>query len=448
MQPTVVECTRGVIAVHAGAEQELRGEFSATHRLTTGESSLQIDVAHADGGHFTAHFRRHSQNWLLELTATGINATLLKAVLSSAVGQLITDEQGTISVTLQAAGDAGGIRSATGRFAFDALAFDGTHVAEALSGAIKFAVIHRAADWFVEIDATLTDGIVYFEPGLEIRGMAPGFTLEVTGDKLRAAQADLRWSEVTRRLVVTDANIKHPGVGNFSGDIDISIQPLSIRTADLRFEAVDLAGLYPTYLQPLLIGSGAGRMEVVGLLDGRLRLQGTGIKELAVEFDDVHIDDEDQRFSLSALSGQMELTSDVQSVASQLTWKGASIYRIDLGGGKVGFSSQEGQITLTDWTDVAVLDGALRIDSFSIEGLATLDAAVTIGGELTPISLSTLTQALGWPLMNGKVFGSIPRISYRDGSLKLTGDLSVGVFDGTIIVGNLQVEGLKFSLSN
>ena len=178
------------------------------------------------------------------------------------------------------------------------------------------------------------------------------------------------------------------------------------------------------------------------MLDGRLRLQGTGIKELAVEFDDVHIDDEDQRFSLSALSGQMELTSDVQSVASQLTWEGASIYRIDLGGGKVGFSSQEGQITLTDWTDVAVLDGALRIDSFSIEGLATLDAAVTIGGELTPISLSTLTQALGWPLMNGKVFGSIPRISYRDGSLKLTGDLSVGVFDGTIIVRNLQVEGL------
>ena len=186
MQPTVVECTRGVIAVHAGAEQGLRGEFSATHRLTTGESSLQIDVAHADGGHFTAHFRRHSQNWLLELTATGINATLLKAVLSSALGQLITDEQGTISVTLQAAGDAGGIRSATGRFAFDALAFDGTHVAEALSGAIKFALIHRAADWFVEIDATLTDGIVYFEPGLEIRGMAPGFTLEVTGDKHRA----------------------------------------------------------------------------------------------------------------------------------------------------------------------------------------------------------------------------------------------------------------------
>ena len=438
---TLVECTSGVIAARADGDLQLQGTFTAVHDLSTRESVLHLDIVDPLGGQVDVQLHLRSQDWRLQISATGLRAALVKALAGEHGSQSIVDEQGTLTLSLKAAGDAGGMHMASGNLGFDAVAFDGTHVAEELSGIIEFTANDVDRDWLLEIDAALTAGIVYFEPGLEFRGTTPGFMLEVTSDALEA-QALARWSSDSGRIIVSRSHVIHPGVGRFNGKFDLRYKPLALHSADLQLEAIDLDGLYTTYLQPLLIGSAAGRMEIVGLVNGNLRWREEGIDELALEFDDVHIDDVDERFSLSALNGRFGLTSGAQAVRSELAWEGASVYRIDLGSGKVGFSSQDAQVELTDWTDVAVLDGALRIETFSVEGLANLQPALSIGGELTPISLPTLTQALAWPLLNGKISGAIPHLSYRDGSLELTGDLNVGVFDGKITIRNLKIDDL------
>ena len=57
-----------------------------------------------------------------------------------------------------------------------------------------------------------------------------------------------------------------------------------------------------------------------------------------------------------------------------------------------------------------------------------------------PISLETLTHALGWPAFSGTVAGGIPQISYSHGRLAADGSLLMSVFDGDVLIRNLAID--------
>ena len=100
------------------------------------------------------------------------------------------------------------------------------------------------------------------------------------------------------------------------------------------------------------------------------------------------------------------------------------------------------KLEVIDWRDVDVLDGTLLINQLSLSDIGQKDFKLTLHGELTPISLMTFTQTLGWPLLSGRLSGAIDGLEYSHGDLKMNGDLEFRVFDGDIVLNGLVVENL------
>jgi len=69
---------------------------------------------------------------------------------------------------------------------------------------------------------------------------------------------------------------------------------------------------------------------------------------------------------------------------------------------------------------------------------------LTIDGFIKPVSLELISRHFNWPPLNGQLSAVIPATSYNEKYLKIGGAMMLKVFDGTIIVKNLEViEPLK-----
>jgi len=124
-----------------------------------------------------------------------------------------------------------------------------------------------------------------------------------------------------------------------------------------------------------------------------------------------------------------------------------SFYRLDFGAGDIVLESRGKDVKVVDWQEVTILDGALKIDEFSIRNLARSDFELKLGGELKPISMEALTHALGWTIFPGKLSGGISGLKYAHNSLELEGDISFSLFGGFLNIQDLKVENLFSSYS-
>ncbi|MDO7667638.1 MAG: hypothetical protein MUQ39_04530, partial [Pseudomonadota bacterium] len=56
------------------------------------------------------------------------------------------------------------------------------------------------------------------------------------------------------------------------------------------------------------------------------------------------------------------------------------------------------------------------------------------------ISMESLSAALGWPLLHGKLSGVIPKVSYFNQQLQVDGALMVKLFEGTTVIRDLRLD--------
>jgi hypothetical protein len=63
----------------------------------------------------------------------------------------------------------------------------------------------------------------------------------------------------------------------------------------------------------------------------------------------------------------------------------------------------------------------------------------SFNAQVMPISMTDLTNSFGWPTMNGKLSGSIPKVSYRDHQIDIDGALKVNLFNGTTVITDLRL---------
>jgi hypothetical protein len=54
--------------------------------------------------------------------------------------------------------------------------------------------------------------------------------------------------------------------------------------------------------------------------------------------------------------------------------------------------------------------------------------------------MSEFSKALGWPIMQGKISGQVPQLTYAGKQLVMDGAMTFSVFDGTIGMDNLKID--------
>ncbi|MCC7412205.1 MAG: hypothetical protein IT495_11325 [Gammaproteobacteria bacterium] len=375
--------------------------------------------------------------WHARVDARGLDlAWLAQAVAHAGVTLPVEDVTGRADLAGALNGDGGEL---TARF--ERLGFQGANVGEELAGSLS-ATVGRAHDTVsFSVAAELRAGLAYVEPGFTLRGLRPGFTLEVPARPLSLRSAG-HWYPVSGRV---DLNLHyvHPGVA----DVEAQLQTgggadAATGSATVTVKDTDAARLYGTYLKPMLLGTTWDELDIAGAVGGTAQLRAGVLRSLALELQDVHLYDGRDRFHVAGLDGSVVLNPGEASESSALSWSAAGLYRIALGGGRVAFTSQRGEIVLQDWTAVPVLDGELAIDRFSIDVGEGKGFQLQLAGRLREVSMQELTTALGWHVMQGRVSGAIDGLHYRNGAFELDGELAISVFDGRVRVRNLALDDL------
>ena len=321
---------------------------------------------------------------------------------------------------------------------------NGINVAENVK--MDFGLAYANSDSRTELDfsMSLQDGAIYLEPGFTLGGINPGFFITATDLPIDiTAQIVMAPDEIR----VLSAHVSHPGVVEmrFVGDLTL-LPSLYWKDLDFSLHAPDVKDLYAIYMQPIALNTAFSELETAGGVSVNVIGADDVIDRLGLRFDKVYIDDDTGRFSLYGLDGDIELHAGDEIRESHLDWIGGAIYRIEIGPGRIDWESTARNLKIASWKDVTIFDGEFRIDSLEITDFSTADTKIALSGSLSPITLSALTSAFGWMPLSGKLAGTIPRLTYAGDRLEMDGDLHVNVFDGDIIIRDLQVDELFSTL--
>jgi hypothetical protein len=265
------------------------------------------------------------------------------------------------------------------------------------------------------------------------------------------AQGSLRGNE---SLQVDRFTIEHAGVAQASGRATIVpgqdqvVRSLQMDIADVRFPAA-----YDSYLQPLLLATNFKAMKTAGGIAGRVTIEAGAPHSIDLKFDNLSMDDGARNFALEDLQGQWHWRAESSTDArhereqasasvddSRLHWRGGALFGMELGASEVTFATAGRQFRLLHPARIPLLDGAIELQSFRMRNVGTPQIAFMVDAEITPVSVSRLCRAFGWPEFGGRIGGVISKLRMREGVLTLGTTLRAQVFDGQVTVSNLRLE--------
>ncbi|MCB5189409.1 hypothetical protein LG198_01520 [Methylobacillus arboreus] len=296
----------------------------------------------------------------------------------------------------------------------------GTRAAEKLHASLKLDATHQAAGWQWQAMLDWQQGELFWQPWYFAEG---GHQLTASGryagDELAVDSAKLKLAKV--------------------GEADMKGRWQAGQLQDLALDAqnLELSALYPLLLQPVLMDSALNKLELAGQASVKFELrQGEPVSGL-LSLKNVDLEDQDGRFALYKLNSHIPWSYDEAHVV-QLAYAGGHLLKIPLGEASVLADLNRYSLTMSQLY-LPVLDGALSLTDVS---------ATCAGGEwhwhlranLVPISMPALSQALGWPRMEGKVAAAIPLVTYSGGNLTAHGDMLFQLFNGSISVSGLGMQ--------
>lgn len=438
-----LRCREGIFHVHDPDHGAISGRVQMDYRLDGGAGQIVFSAIAAGKGNVAGNMAFDNGGWSAGLQGQNLELSWLRGMLApyGIWPADYSDESGSVDIDVRITGNETKIHQIQGLVRARDAGFYGANAAESLSGEIHFDVDARDG-WQIEAEGNLNGGSLFVEPGITVGNIRPGIALEVTGHPLRFVLA-MQLDAGFRQLQMQRLDIDHRGVMTAQGQAVITLgEETVIHDADVELTATDTGKLYSTWLQPFLLDTQFNAMETAGALQAGLHISNNELRQLDLEFTDLHAYDGNGRFHIAGLEGSLRITEAATPVSSSLSWQGAGIYRLNIGAGRLALESSNRALAIVRWEDVPVLDGTLQIDALNISRAGSEDMSIRLDGALTPIDMAAFTQAMGWPLMSGELTGAISGLTYQHGNLTVDGEINIGLFDGTIVIRHLRIGDL------
>ena len=288
----------------------------------------------------------------------------------------------------------------------------------------------------------LLAGAVYVEPGFTIGETTPGFLISNTDLPIRF-NAELDLPSEQSALKIHQLAVSHPGVVelDYAGNLQFG-DVITWDAFRMMIESPSIEKFYETYVQPVIFGTTVDSLELSGGISTHLAGRDNQITDLAIELNNTYFDDAYERFALYRLDGDFVLSSASETVYSNVTWEGASIYGIAFGDGKIDWGSKNRNVWISGWDAVSVFDGEMDIHELSVTDFGTRDAKISLSGSLSPVSMPEVMASFGLPPMAGKVSAKLPELSFQRNKLVLDGDIEVSLFKGVIEITDFEINEL------
>jgi hypothetical protein len=430
-----------------GALGSLGGQdtrFSAS-MSESGAIAIELDAFSLAGGPSKLGFMLDGSRWRLD-------ATFNEIPLDRAIG--VTKPWFALPEGFTVAGSASGIVHAVGRSSalgsadaelrFTGLAFsdaEGSLAGEALSGELRAELLADREDFAVSRGRLeLSGGQAYSDPVFLDFGLHRA-DLEFAGRLDGAGQG----FEATEFMAV------HHDVVTAAGNATLDFKGETLLTdARLRIDGLALDAAAPVYFQPFLIDTALKDLQGAGTAKGEIDIAGGTPTRAEIVLEDVGLLSPSGAISIHGLRGKFNWFDDASRSAlagtigdaefqSSVTWDAARLWGIEIGHVEIPFSTTGRHFRLLEPTTLPIFDGGLVIGTLRVRHAGTEQMYVRFDAELQPISVAPLARAFSWPEFQGTLAGSIPDLQFAEGVVTLGGNLEATVFDGRIVVRELQM---------
>lgn len=307
----------------------------------------------------------------------------------------------------------------------DGMAFansSGLHAGENISTDIHARATRKGDTWQWQANVDWKSGAVFWEP-LYFTGS--GHQMEASGE-IDASS-----------IRVSQGRFLLRGIGSVALAATVDRPSLMVRDLDFRADNLDLAELFSQVFKPFLVNTSLAEVKAAGHADVWLRMRNGISEQLTFKLRDASLRDQRERFEFHGIH------ADIPWQAQGLTIAGIDIQSGHVFNVPFGKTQVPLHITGTRRFDISkmtvpVLDGALVLDEFS--ALYENDALEWVfSGQLLPVSMQKLTEALKIQQMRGILSGVIPRASYARSAFRVDGALQFRIFDGAGEVSNLTI---------
>ncbi len=278
--------------------------------------------------------------------------------------------------------------------------------------------------WHLQSTLTIQRGEIYSDPiYVEIKYPDPAVQLTT----------ELSWQATT--LDIHAFTYTHPNVMILKGLSNIQLAPeFALNQLTIQLTDGHLAEFYPRYLQTWL----GDNQSISGLADGRLEWSQRK-HYWQINLSHANLMDKQQRFQIQDLNGLLQWHNQTTELSSHLRWSQASLWTLKLKPSEITASFTGTQFKLLKPWQQPVLDGAITVKQFNLENWGQENLRWELSGKLTPITMQSLSAALGGPTLNGQLSADIPPLIYQNHQLSLAQDLRLQLFDGNVIIKTLKL---------
>jgi len=302
----------------------------------------------------------------------------------------------------------------------------GKYISEQLLSDVHLSLENKRDDWQWQSKVNINGGQAYADPVFIDFNDTP-FELLSEGVWLnKSKQFQLTKTRFEQKSVMA---LSMKGRGSLSQieSLNVEIMPSELQT------------LYSIWGQPFTLGTPMDSLDFTGKLGLTYQQQGDNY-HVSMNMDKISVSDQAGRFSLDNLSGVFGWSNYQQIALIDIEWTNGMVYALTLGPSHLKANVEHETVVLQQPWLLPILDGELHMTEFSLKKHDNDLPEWTFVGELTPISMTSLSSALGWPVMHGKLSGVIPKVSYANQQVKVDGILKVNLFEGETLIRDLQLD--------
>lgn len=385
------------------------------------------------GGALTVSGEERGDQWQLEIKAKALDSLLIQKQLQQ---KTVDIKGGRIDFELQAKGSqmqVKGFNLATGLKGLTVQTKEGKFATEALSLSTRLNAFRRNGIWQWTGDSNLTGGAFYAEPVYLEAGGQP-LELDAKGD----------WDGKISRANITTLHYRHANTGDLSGSGVVSFNDgLALDKAELSLRSEDMEKLSAVYLKPFFEQTALEGVGLAGSLNADVSIVQRSLTSLQLLFNNLDVKDEGNRFGILGGAGSVNWSSQTAfAQPSKIAWRQIKLRALPFGPARLDFLAGAKTVRLLQKVRLPFLGGKIAVNKFNLQAVAGQDPEVYFEGGLVDVSLEKLSEALDWTPLSGTLNGKIPGVEYRNKTLRLGGELTIGVFDGVIKITDLASSGL------
>jgi hypothetical protein len=392
--------------------------FTVSYEFASQQLELRLAAGRNELWQLHADFQ--SRPWRINSSLRNAQVFRVAALLPEG---LPLPSKGTLNGSLELLGNKQGVSSISAEVQLSGLAFSdssGLRAGEKLYATLNLHATRQAQQWDSHVALDWHSGELFWQP-LYLHG---GHTL----------QANLQWDGTQIKISQLAADLD--GVGKIELNALWDVTAKQLVEADVSGMKLGLARLYADYARPFLAGSTLAGSEMSGSSDFSLKFSKGAIQELKLGLHEAGIVDGQKRFALYGLNADIPWSAE-QTSGARLSFNSGAVWGVPLGATELQMTLRGLDFALAD-AALPVLDGKLSVHDFHLQ--QEQDGwRWEFSGGLTPLSMSPLSLALGWPEMQGTLSGMIPHVSYQEKMLKVDGALLFRVFDGSVVVTGLKL---------